>query len=155
MVNYYKVCRRELWFYMKQVNINYDNDDINIGSLIHDKYYKREKKEVCVDNMVFDFIKTKNNELIISEVKKSSMLTVGAEYQLYFYLYILRDYNPIGELKFPTENKTKKLYLTKEIEDEMELIMDEILSINSLDKPPEIINKPYCKKCSFHDLCMV
>ena len=48
MVQYYKVCQRELWFYLNQINMNYDNDDIDIGRLIHENTYKREKKELGI-----------------------------------------------------------------------------------------------------------
>ena len=102
MMQYYKTCKRELWFYLKQINMNYDNDDIIIGKLLHEESYKRENKEVYVDNLVFDYIKNKDNELIISEVKKSSKSSIGARYQLYLYLYILRDYNAKGLLKYPS-----------------------------------------------------
>lgn len=37
MVQYYVTCKRELWFYCNQINMNYDNDDISIGKLIHEK----------------------------------------------------------------------------------------------------------------------
>ena len=69
--------------------MNYNNEDIAIGNLIHEKSYKRESKEIKVDNMVFDFVKT-GDDLVIYEIKKSSKLTIGAKYQLYFYLYSLR-----------------------------------------------------------------
>ena len=36
MVQYYKVCKRELWFYLNQINMNYDNEDIDIGKIIHE-----------------------------------------------------------------------------------------------------------------------
>ena len=88
MVQYYKVCIRELWFYLNQVNMNYDNDDINIGKLLHENSYKRERKEIKIDNIVIDFVKFED-KLTIFEVKKSSKLTIGALYQLYYYLYIL------------------------------------------------------------------
>ena len=40
--------------------------------------------------MVFDYVKNKDN-LTIFEVKKSSSLTIGAKYQLYFYLYNMKN----------------------------------------------------------------
>lgn len=89
MIQYYKICKRELWFYMNQINMNYDNNDIEIGRLIHENSYKREKKEIRVDNLVFDFIQTKD-KLTVFEVKKSSKITIGALYQLYYYLYTLK-----------------------------------------------------------------
>lgn len=89
MVQYFVVCKRELWFYIKQINMNYNNDDISIGKLIHENSYKRKNKEIRIDNIVFDFINA-GDELVIFEIKKSSKLTIGAKYQLYFYLYVLR-----------------------------------------------------------------
>lgn len=96
MVQYYVTCKRELWFYCNQINMNYDNDDISIGKLIHEKSYSRENKEVRVDNLVFDYVK-KDGCLSIFEVKKSSKLTIGAEYQLYFYLYTMSRF--VSEVK--------------------------------------------------------
>lgn len=156
MIQYYKVCTRELWFYINQVNMNYDNDDIDIGKLIHENSYKREKKEIKLDNLVFDFIQTKN-ELIIYEVKKSSKLTIGGLYQLYFYLWILNKANihATGYLVYPKEKKKEKIELTEDIISEMEMIIKEIKKISNLEKPPLSHQQPYCKKCTYYELCMI
>ena len=69
MVQYYVTCKRELWFYINQINMNYNNEDITIGKMIHEKSYKRENKEIRIDNMVFDFVK-KGDDLVIFEIKK-------------------------------------------------------------------------------------
>lgn len=45
MVQYFKVCKRELWFYIHQINMNYDNDDIEIGKLIHENSTNEKKKK--------------------------------------------------------------------------------------------------------------
>lgn len=81
MVQYYVLCKRELWFYIHQINMNYNNEDISIGKTIHENSYKRKKKELRVDNIVFDFVED-NEELTIFEVKKSSKVTLGAKYQI-------------------------------------------------------------------------
>ena len=70
LVQYYVTCKRELWFFANQINMNYNNDDIDIGKFIHEKSYSRENKEIKFDNMVFDYVKNKN-DLTIFEVKKS------------------------------------------------------------------------------------
>lgn len=93
MVQYYKVCHRELWFYYHNINMNYNNDDIDIGKLIHKNSYSRENKEIKLDNIVFDYVK-QDNGLIIFEIKKSSSLTIGAKYQLYYYLYSMKESHP-------------------------------------------------------------
>lgn len=156
MVQYFVVCKRELWFYIKQINMNYNNDDISIGKLIHEKSYKRENKELRIDNMVFDFVK-KGDELVIFEIKKSTKLTIGAKYQLYFYLYNLRLLEPKikGILLYPKERKREEIILNDEIINKMENIFDEILEISHFKQPPKAENKPYCKSCSFYELCMV
>ena len=52
LVQYYVTCKRELWFFANQINMNYNNDDIDIGKFIHEKSYSRENKEIKFDNMV-------------------------------------------------------------------------------------------------------
>ena len=156
MVQYFVTCKRELWFYIHQINMNYNNDDISIGKALHENSYKRENKEICVDNMVFDFMKS-GDDLVIFEIKKSSKLTIGAKYQLYFYLYSLRliEPNVKGVLLYPKERKREEIELDNEIIDEMDNILEGILEIANLKTPPIAENKPYCKGCSFYELCMV
>lgn len=156
MVQYYVTCKRELWFFANQINMNYNNDDIDIGRYIHEKSYSRENKEIKMDNMVFDYVKNKD-DLTIFEVKKSSSLTIGAKYQLYFYLYSMRNYGKEvkGVLVYPKERKREEVILTDEIIEEMENIIEDIQNVVDLNKPPKAVKKPYCKGCSFFELCMV
>lgn len=156
MIQYYKVCKRELWFYINQVNMNYDNDNIDIGKLIHENSYKREKKEIRLDNLVFDFIQTKD-KLKIYEIKKSSKLTIGGIYQLYFYLWIFNkvNINATGYLVYPKEKKKEEIELTEEKIIEIEEIIENIKKISNLEKPPSPHQQPYCKKCTYYELCMI
>lgn len=156
MVQYYVLCKRELWFYIHQINMNYNNEDISIGKTIHENSYKRKKKELRVDNIVFDFVED-NEELTIFEVKKSSKVTLGAKYQLYYYLYTLKKagLNPKGVLVYPKEKKREKIELTEDIESELKEIIKGISEIANMSKPPKEINKPYCKRCSFFELCKI
>ena len=156
MVQYYVTCKRELWFYINQINMNYNNEDISIGKLLHEKSYSRENKEIRVDNMVFDFVKNSDG-LTIFEMKKSSRLTLGAKYQLYFYLYNLRliDSDVKGVLVYPQERKREQINLDNEIIEKIEEIICGIKNISNLNKPPIEDNKSYCKRCSFYELCRV
>ena len=156
MVQYYVTCKRELWFFANQINMNYNNDDIDIGKYIHEKSYSRENKEIKFDNMVFDYVKNKEN-LTIFEVKKSSSLTIGAKYQLYFYLYNMKNCGKEvkGVLVYPKERKREEIVLNDEIIEEMERILKDIVNVVNLEKPPRAIKMPYCKGCSFFELCMV
>ena len=156
MVQYYNVCIRELWFYLNQVNMNYDNDDINIGKLLHENSYKRERKEIKIDNIVIDFVKFED-KLTIFEVKKSSKLTIGALYQLYYYLYILKKsgLEADGMLVYPKEKKREKIVLTNEVMEELDIIIQDIIEISKYTIPPKCQIKPYCKRCSFMELCLI
>ena len=146
MVQYYVTCKRELWFYYNQINMNYNNDDISIGKLIHEKSYERENKEIRLDDIVFDYVKN-NNGLTVFEIKKSSNLTIGAKYQLYYYLYNIRKIYPNARrvLVYPKEKKREEIQLSEEIIDEIVL----------LDVPPKDEKNNYCKRCSFYELCKV
>jgi len=58
MIQYYKACDRELWYFGNQINMNYDNDFISMGKLINEESYKREKKNLLIDDTIaIDFIK--------------------------------------------------------------------------------------------------
>ena len=158
MVQYYKACHRELWYFGNQINMNYDNDFISMGKLIHEESYKREKKNILIDDTIaIDFIK-KRGELTIYEIKKSSKLEDPAKYQLYYYLWYLK--NNLGEIVrgevvYPKEKTSEILELTPELEKELELIIEEIPKIINRRSPPPIIKKPYCKNCSYYILCYV
>ena len=106
--------------------------------------------------MVFDFIK-KSEGLTIFEIKKSSKLTFGAKYQLYFYLYNLRLIEPSvsGVLVYNKKKKKEEIILDDKIIEEMDEIIDGILKVANLKKPTVAKKMPYCKRCSFYELCMV
>ncbi len=156
MVQYYIVCKRELWFFANQINMNYNSDDISIGRHIHEKSYSREKKNINLGDIAFDFVKSGDKD-VIYEIKKSSKLEEPVRYQLYYYLWnakkMGRDVE--GMLVYPEEKKREKLILTPEVEKEVEKIIQEIPSIINNPSPPPVIIKPYCKRCTYYELCMV
>ena len=156
MVQYYIACKRELWFFANQINMNYDNEDISIGRHIHEKSFSREKKNVNLGDVSFDFIKTGEKNTIF-EIKKSSKLEEPVRYQLYYYLWNAKKLGKEadGVLVYPKEKKREKLTLTPEKEREMENIVENIEKIVSQPLPPPMVIKPYCKRCTYYELCMV
>lgn len=156
MVQYYIACKRELWFFANQINMNYNSDDINIGRHIHEKSYSREKKNINLGDIAFDFIKTGDKDVIF-EIKKSSKLEEPVRFQLYYYLWNAKKMGKDmeGMLVYPKEKKRERLILTPQIEEEVEKIINDIPSIVSQPYPPPVIIKPYCKRCTYYELCMV
>ncbi len=158
MVQYYVACKRELWFYLNQINMNYEDENIILGRHIHKESYKREKKNILIDDTIdLDFIKQEDG-ITIFEIKKSSKLEEPVRYQLYYYLYYLKHNYGIeakGRLVYPKERKIEELELTPETEKEIEEILKGIEEVAMLKKPPDAKKKPYCKKCSYYELCWV
>jgi len=156
MIQYYVACKRELWFFANQINMNYDNEDINIGRHIHEKSFSREKKNINLGNIAFDFIKTGNHNTIF-EIKKSSKLEEPVRYQLYYYLWNAKKMGKEmdGVLVYPKEKKREKITLTPEKAEEIENMIHDIKRIVSEPHPPPVVMKPYCKGCTYYELCMV
>lgn len=157
MVQYYVACKRELWFFANRINLNVYNELIELGKLIHEKSYEREKKSILIDDTIsIDFIK-KSSDLIVFEIKKSSKLKKSVMYQLLYYLYYLKKkgIKAVGYLLYPKERKRQKITLTLEKEKELEEIIKDIPRIVSRDVPPPPSKKPYCKSCSYYEFCWV
>jgi len=156
MIQYYIACKRELWFYANQINMNYNNEDIEIGRLIHERSYTRESKNINLGEVAFDFVK-KGDKSTIFEIKKSSKLEEPVRWQLYYYLwYTKKAGHPVkGVLVYPEERKREELELTPEIEKKMETVIDDMENIVSRPVPPPVESKPYCKRCTYYELCFV
>lgn len=157
MVQYYIACKRELWFFANHINMNYDNVCIQLGRLIHEKSFSQEKKNISIDNIIsFDFIKKKGN-IVVFEIKKSSRLEEPVRWQLYYYLWYLKQkgIEAEGILTYPKERKREKVTLKKEIEERFPEILKDIESIVKEQNPPKPEKKPYCKKCTYYELCWV
>jgi len=157
MVQYFIACKRELWFFSHRINLNVYNELIALGRLIHEKTYKREKKNILIDDTIsIDFIK-KGKELLVFEIKKSSKLEEPVRYQLLYYLYYLKKkgIHAIGYITYPKERKRERIVLTHQKENEIAKILKEIPKIVSLEHPPPPIKKGYCKSCSYYEFCWV
>lgn len=156
MVQYFKACKRELWFFSHNINLNKFDENIKLGKQIHEESYSRKKKEISLGSLSFDLIE-RSDELKVIEVKKSSKLKEPAKYQLYYYLWALNKIGleAKGEIAIPRENKRKKIELTQEKAKEIKNILERIQEIINKDKPPEKEKKPYCSECSYFDFCWV
>jgi CRISPR-associated exonuclease Cas4 len=159
MIQYYFTCKRELWFFSKQINFDFDNEDMLIGKIIHELFYENTKSFsnfIIDDTISLDLLKTKDDVVLVYEIKKSSKLKEPPKYQLYYYLYYLKNkfgINAKGVLVYPKEKKREILTLNEYIEKELEKAIKEIPKIVKLEKPPNAIYKKYCKKCSYYEFC--
>ncbi len=131
LIWYYYICPREVWLMAHEINPEQDNPLMEIGGLIHEDSYKREKKEISVGGMKIDVIKKEGGELVVGEVKKSSRFEQSAKMQLAYYLYNLKSIGikARGELLIPKEKKKIKVELNAELEAEIERAIKNINDI--------------------------
>ena len=89
MVYYYFVCRKKLWYFCHEINMESENEDVMLGKLIDENSYSREDKHINIDNIInIDFINTKNE---LHEIKKSRSIEEANIWQMKYYLYYLSE----------------------------------------------------------------
>ncbi|SDU06325.1 CRISPR-associated protein Cas4 [Desulfobacula phenolica] len=154
-INYYFVCKRKLWLFTRAIRFEDENEYVQLGKLIDESTYKRNKKQIEIGNIKIDFI---DNKGVIHEIKKSNKIEKAHIYQLKYYIYFLNKMgvkNIIGEIDYPKLKQRQKVILDAEDEMEFKAIFSDIHEILDRKKPPAIINKPYCKKCAYYEFCFV
>lgn len=156
MVYYYFVCKRKLWFFSNNLDMEHTSELVGIGKLIDETSYDRERKHILIDEMInVDFLK---DWKVIHEVKKSKKLDEAAKWQLKYYIWVLRNKGvniEKGILDYPLLRKREEIYLTTEEENELMEVLKDIENILNTTLPPYAINKPYCKKCAYYEFCYV
>ncbi|MGC8868937.1 MAG: CRISPR-associated protein Cas4 [Sulfurihydrogenibium sp.] len=154
-VNYYYVCHRKLWLFDRKLTMEKNSEKVLLGEILHKESYKRDKpKEVLIDNLIMiDIIEDSN----IREVKYSDKMQKADKMQVLYYLYYLKKLGieKRGIINYPRQKKREFLELTKEDEEEIEKLLVDIRNILNQPKPPPVIEKPYCKKCAYFELCFV
>ena len=129
---------------------------IEMGRLIDDISYDRDRKKINFENVVIDLVRNDNGNLLVGEIKKSSKALDSARLQLLFYLYKLKQ-NGIeakGQLFFPEERKKIDVFLTSELEAGVVSVINEIRDIINMDKAPAFKKIPYCKNCGYKEFCL-
>ena len=156
MVQYFATCKRELWFFSKGINQNYQDENILIGRWLQEKSYQNEKKGILIDNTInIDFLKEKEG-LVVHEIKKSSRLPIAVNAQILYYLWYLKKKKGVkttGVIVYPKEKKRVQVTLTKENEEYIEEILEKIPSIVNANIPPKAVKKSFCKNCSYFEFC--
>jgi len=157
-INYMYICQTKLWFFSHFLSMESNSDLVAIGRLINDATYERERKDELIDNKIaIDFIR-KGDSIEIHEIKKSPKVEKAHEMQVLYYLYFLKKkgiVNAKAIINYPLIRKIKEVVLTEGYEQEIENALMKIKEIISKPVPPEPIRKPYCKRCSYYELCWI
>lgn len=134
-VYYYFIDPKRLWYFSHYITMEHESDLIQIGKLITNESFKRDKKEIQIGRIKIDFIR---KYLEVHEVKKSSKFKEASRWQIIYYLWVLKRFGIkcTGILNFLKERKIERVELTKEKEKELIRVLKDIKRIVNLPTPP-------------------
>ena len=156
MVYYYEVCKRKLWYFVNEIQLEENNSNVILGKLLEENTYTRDEKKINIDGIInIDFIRSKK---ILHEIKKSNSIEPASLLQVQYYLYYLEKKGLIGLkgiLDYPLLKQTVEVNLTDEDRENLDKIIIGIKEILRKESPPALEKKGICKKCAYFDLCFV
>ncbi|EFW90579.1 CRISPR-associated Cas4 family protein [Haladaptatus paucihalophilus DX253] len=153
MMQYYVVCKRELWFHSRHVEIDRGNAAVVRGTNVDETAYADKRKHVSIDGTIaIDVL----DDGRVMEVKPSSALVEPAKLQLLYYLWYLKHVVGVeksGVLAHPTERKREDVELGEEESERVENAIRGVYDVVTSDSPPSATEKPVCDSCAYHDFC--
>ena len=156
MIYYYIVCKKRLWYFSNGLNMEGNSELVSIGKIIDENSYKREKKNIMIDNIInIDFLVDWE---IIHEIKKSDSLEEASIWQIKYYIYYLNEKGvdiKSGILDYHKLRKRKEIYLEEGDKEKIENMIEDIKTIINLEIPPVEKSKKYCSACSYYELCRI
>ena len=156
MVYYYEVCKRKLWYFTNDIQLEENNSNVILGKLLEENSYTRDEKKINIDGVInIDFIRSKK---ILHEIKKSNSIEPASILQVQYYLYYLEKKGLIGLkgiLDYPLLKQTVEVNLSDSDRENLENIIIGIKEILGKESPPILEKKNICKKCAYFDLCFV
>lgn len=156
MVYYYFICKRKLWYFVHEINMENENEDVMLGKLLDENSYMRDNKHINIDNVInIDFMK-EHKEL--HEIKKSRSIEEAGVWQVKFYLYYLKQRGVVelkAKIDYPLLKKNLVVELSEEDEAQLDEVIREITVLKKQIKPPQFTSQRICTKCAYHDLCFI
>jgi len=149
-INYYFTCKRKLWLYHHAITYERESELVKIGKLYHEDL---EKNALEIDHVKIDNFRQGK----VWELKKSKRNRKASIYQVLFYLFVLKNkgIETSGIIKFKENNKVEEVFLSPEKEERLLSTMAEIEKICEESCPPAAEEIPYCKRCSYYEMCFV
>lgn len=158
-INYYMICRRKLWLFSNGINMEHTSDTVAEGKLIHETSYPQRTEryaELEIDGSVIDFYDANNR--VIHEIKKSDKVEEAHEWQVKYYIWLLKK-NGIdgvqGIIEYPKLRATTQVELSDEDVVYLEKVVAEIEEIVVSEICPLRIEAKICKSCSYYEFCYV
>ncbi|WP_416176381.1 CRISPR-associated protein Cas4 [Clostridium sp.] len=158
LINYYFHCKRQFWLHGNRINMEYTNEDVKIGKVIHElKAEKSKNTEISIENVKIDKI---TNDYLV-EIKKSDADIEAVKWQVLLYLSILKKKGIYrdGKIEFQEKNKQDKkvIYITLTEKNEVKLkeLRMEMEKLLEKDIPPKVSKVKGCRKCAYYEYCYI
>ena len=52
MVYYYEVCKRKLWYFVNEIQLEENNSNIILGKLLEENTYTRDEKKINIEELI-------------------------------------------------------------------------------------------------------
>ena len=166
-INYYHVCKRKLWLFCNGINMEHTSDTVYDGKMLHEtSYLQRNEKhsELSIEAKYndidlygkIDFYDARQK--IIHETKRSNKIEKAHEWQVKFYLWLLK-LNGIEEatatLEYPLLRHTDHIELSEEDIVHLQTVIETIVQLMQSEQCPAVINSKICTSCSYYELCYI
>ncbi len=153
-INYYFVCKKKLWFFTHEMNMEYNSTLVEMGKEVHTSSYLRDRKEIMIDNLIcLDFVE---KELVVNETKLSKSMEEATRFQLMYYLYYLESKGVEGlrgVIRYPRAKKSEEIILTQKDKEVIDEVIKDIYRIKDMSSPPSAAKERKCNKCSYYEFC--
>lgn len=156
-INYFLICKRKLWLFANQLQMEQTSDLVYEGKLIHETSYTRRSEkytELEIDGIKIDYFDARNK--VIHEVKKSNKKEAAHVWQVKYYIFVLEK-NGIagvsGILEYPKLRQRHDIILSSIDREEIVDMEKEIREIINSDEAPGKLNKSKCRSCAYFDFC--
>ncbi len=156
MVYYYYVCKKKLWYFLHEIRMENDNQNVKLGKILDENSYVRDNKHVMIDGVInIDFLRGNH---VIHEVKKSKSIEEAGIMQVKYYLYYL--YNKgltdmFAKIDYPLLKKSISVELNDEDFAILDKVVEEIVDMGNSYNIVQVSQKAICKKCAYYDLCYI
>ncbi len=154
---YFMLCHRKLWLFANGITMEHTSEIVSDGKLLHETSYEdRAEKytELEIGGVKIDFYDAKNK--IIHETKRSNKVEDAHEWQVKYYIYILKQHGvdgATGILEYPKLKQRKEVQLSGVDEAYINTIIPQIEKLIHTETCPDRIKIGLCKNCSYYDFC--
>ena len=152
---YLESCKRQLWLYLRQINLAGGHEPVELGKFIHEETYTNIKRSKLA-GLRPDFI---HKDGYVHETKSSKTIKSKHQSQPLFYAYYLRymmgfEHIQGAKIHYPLLNKVKTISLDQSAKAMIENKIDQILQIAKEKQMPDVYpNKGLCVKCAYYEFC--